>query len=368
MFYVEARQKDGSHYSRNSMKNIRAGLDRYLSSLNVEFSIVGDRLFKPANDVLDASLKTLARHGLISSTKHKPPICPDDIEILYEANQLGTETPQSLVQTAWFYVLLYFGKRGRENQRSMVADDIVLNKSSNDSEFITLRERATKNHLGGLNDNEDESLAVMAEWPNNPRCPVLCLKKYLTKRDPRCTALWQKPRDHFAGKFSYSDEIWFCNSPIGKNKLENLLSIMSKNAGLSTIYTPHCIRATSVTLLKAAGLDNQRVKSVTGHKSDKSIESYSSRPTFRQQVESSKIVSNFLTNKNNDIGVPALPAPVPSQDLCEVLKENLPCPPSVPLQQNCLQQDNSLRNMPVALPSGNFYNCTFNFNHTLNNQ
>ena len=315
MFYVEARQRDGSHYSRNSMKNIRAGLDRYLSSLKVSFSIVGDRSFKPANDVLDASLKSLARQGLISSTKHKPPISPEDLERLYSTNQLGTETPQSLVQTAWFNVLLYFGRRGRENQRSMVADDIVFKRASDGSEFVMLRERATKNHPGGLHDNEDESLAIMAEWPGNPRCPVACLKKYLSKRDPRCTALWQKPRDHLAGKFNFNDDVWYCNSPIGKNTLENMLSIMSKNAGLSTIYTPHCIRATSVTVLKAAGLDNQRVKSVTGHKSDKSIESYSSRPTFRQQVESSSIVSNFLTN--NEENVPALPSTSGSTPSCE---------------------------------------------------
>ncbi|KAJ7362185.1 hypothetical protein OS493_013281 [Desmophyllum pertusum] len=53
---------------------------------------------------------------------------------------------------------------------------------------------------------------------------------------------------------------------------------MTKKAGLSYHFTSHCIRATSVTILKAAGLENSRVRSVTGHKSDASIESL--RPTF----------------------------------------------------------------------------------------
>jgi len=80
---------------------------------------------------------------------------------------------------------------------------------------------------------------------------------------------------------------------MGKHKLENLLTEMCKKAGLAHIYTPHCIRATSVTVLKAAGLEIRRVKSETGlgHASDKPIESNSAQPTIEQQFESSAIVS-----------------------------------------------------------------------------
>ena len=111
-------------------------------------------------------------------------------------------------------------------------------------------------------------------WPGNPCCPVACLEKYLAKRDPRCDTLWQKPKNHNASSFHSTDEVWFCNVPLGKHKLENLLTEMCKTAGLAHIYTSHCNRTTSVTVLKAASLENHQVKSVTGHASDKSIESY----------------------------------------------------------------------------------------------
>ena len=84
----------------------------------------------------------------------------------------------------------------------------------------------------------------------------------------------------------------------GKNTLEHLLDRMSKKAGLSTHFTSHCIRSTSVAILKAAGPENSRVRSVTGHKSDASIESYHERPTIQQQVQSSAIVSNFVAPVN----------------------------------------------------------------------
>ena len=127
------------------MRAIRAGLDRYLNKENINFSIITDREFKPANEALNAHLVELSREGKISSTKHKTAMIPRDVEILHENKQLGLETPESLLQTAWFNLMLHFGKRGRENMREMTADDIQIHNSSSGLEYITLVERATKN-------------------------------------------------------------------------------------------------------------------------------------------------------------------------------------------------------------------------------
>lgn len=126
---------------------------------------------------------------MITSTKHKRPISSEDLEALYTANQVGLNTPESLVNTAWFYTILYFGKRSRENQRAMKRGDLQLKTTTSGLKYIVLSERATKNCPGGVSDNEDESQSVMMAWPGNPRCPVACLEKYLAKRDPRCDAL-----------------------------------------------------------------------------------------------------------------------------------------------------------------------------------
>ena len=115
------------------MKAIRSGLDIFLScsSPRKSFSIIRHKVFKPVNEALDVSLKYLARQGLISSTKHKRPISNEDLEALYAANQLGLNTPESLVNTGWFYTILYFGKRGRENQRAMKPGGLQLTENNN---------------------------------------------------------------------------------------------------------------------------------------------------------------------------------------------------------------------------------------------
>ena len=95
------------------------------------------------------------------TTRFKQALEREDVEQLFTAKQLGNRTPESLVQTAWFYLMLYFGKRGRENQRNMVKEDIAFRKTANGLEYNALRERPTKNHPGGLLDKEDNSQAKM---------------------------------------------------------------------------------------------------------------------------------------------------------------------------------------------------------------
>ena len=105
----------------------------------------------------------------------------------------------------------------------------------------------------------------MMAWPANPRCPVACLEKYLAKRKPQCDALWQKPKNHNASSFYSIDEVWFCKLTHGETQ-----------AGESPYG--HVQKS---------------------HASDKSIESYSARPTIEQQFESSAIVSRFIAQRNS---------------------------------------------------------------------
>ena len=88
---------EGKPYSRNTMKVIRSGLDRFLSGSpqRKPFSVIRDKAFKAANGALGATLEDLARQDLISFTKHKPPISCKD---LYAASQLGLNAPESLVR------------------------------------------------------------------------------------------------------------------------------------------------------------------------------------------------------------------------------------------------------------------------------
>ena len=71
------------------------------------------------------------------------------------------------------------------------------------------------------------------------------------------------------------DQIWYDNQVIGKDPLEQSMKTLSKDAGLSQLYTNHCMKATATTTLDEAGFEARDIMIVTSHKSERSIKSYS---------------------------------------------------------------------------------------------
>ena len=62
---------------------------------------------------------------------------------------------------------------------------------------------------------------------------------------------------------------------LGTNSLEGLMKKISAESNLSKIYSNHSIRATAITVLDSAGLEARHIMSVSGHKAESSIRSYS---------------------------------------------------------------------------------------------
>jgi len=76
------------------------------------------------------------------------------------------------------------------------------------------------------------------------------------------------------------------NSP---NKLGNMMKDISKAAGLSKIYTNHCVRATAKTLWSNAGVPNRHIMAISGpFASEQSLAHYNSRPSSSQLLTAAK--------------------------------------------------------------------------------
>ena len=85
--FLRRRHWKENHTVATLWEPIRSGLDRFFfwfPSKKAVFHYSGYKVFKPANEALDPSLKDLARQGLISFTKHKRPISSEDLEVLQQ--------------------------------------------------------------------------------------------------------------------------------------------------------------------------------------------------------------------------------------------------------------------------------------------
>ena len=121
----------------------------------------------------------MMKEGNIGPTIHKNPITNEQMQQLFKTGQLGeaeTKNPSQLLRAAWFYISFYFGKRGRENQRKLSKQMVVLRETPGNNKYYELRRDlpgamlATKNHQGGLDDSADESDGKMFETPDSLRC------------------------------------------------------------------------------------------------------------------------------------------------------------------------------------------------------
>ena len=191
-----------------------------------------------------------------------------------------------LQRTAWFYLGLFFGRRGVENQRQLTPAMLSLRKTPEGVEYFepnrcqpgSLPATKKKKHQGGLADAEDESDAKIFSVTGSERCPVKTLKIYLGYLNPTSDALFQRPRDGQSKRFNPADDkIWFCSAPLGTTTLHNMMKEMSKRAGVKPHLTNHCLRATFVTMLSDHNCETSHIKSITGHKSDRAVASYNER-------------------------------------------------------------------------------------------
>ena len=248
---------------------------------------------------------------------------------------------------------------------------LALRATSRGEEYFELNREfpgslpATKNHQGGLSDTEDESDAKIFAVPESPRCPVKTIKNYLSHLNLKSDCLFQRPRD--VKGFNSGEKVWYCNAPLGVNTLDSMMKSMSVRSGIHPHLTNHCLRATSVTVLSDNNCETRHIKSVTGHKSDQSIESYNNRSSFDQQRIMSNTLSAFLDDckatsadkENNTTG----------QQL--IVQTRSPCttaitasPASVLVQHNQVSVPNDMVNVAHGEqghrfpPQFNFYSCT----------
>ena len=134
--------------------------------------------------------------------------------------------------------------------------------------------------IKGLLPKSVRKKQIMYEQPGDPNCPVKSLKMYIEKLNPKCPFLFQKPKSSSVGL----SPVWYENKPIGVHKLESCMKELSIAAGLSQVYTNHCLRATVSTVLSEAGCQSHNIMSVTGHKNEGSLASYVKEPSLRQRA------------------------------------------------------------------------------------
>ena len=289
-FYVEARTKKGEEYSRSALLGFRNSIERHLNNNGVTLKISKNEVFQKSNKILDAKLRINRRAGK-ENVQHKPVIEATDLVKIRASPFLSMTTPAGLLRRTWFYVSLYWCRRGREGQRDLRRDSFKFTRDANGREYAVMtHEEATKNHPGGENSKPSAERETRLYSTGADDDAFASLKLFVAKLNPFCTAFFQYPKP----SVTKEDTVWYENRPLGVNKLGDMMKVISVGAELSQIYTNHSVRASAITLLSNANVPDRHIMFVSGHSSEHSLAHYSSRISVTQLESVSDIISNAV--------------------------------------------------------------------------
>lgn len=100
-FFMKVTKSDGSPYEPGTVKAFQSSISRYLTD-KLNISIIKDKEFHHSREVLSAKMKELKSMGLGAKKRKSEPFTVEEINILYEKNQLGLGT-HNYIQTYYSF-------------------------------------------------------------------------------------------------------------------------------------------------------------------------------------------------------------------------------------------------------------------------
>ncbi|KAL5018423.1 hypothetical protein ScPMuIL_004145, partial [Solemya velum] len=320
-FYAEATPKqnekrerklgteNAAEYHKNTMKNIRSAINRHLKNLNRNIDVVRDKSFRKSNNVLDGKLKYNLQKGLSRPTKHHESIPQNDL--LKINTYLFSEcNPVILRYRVWYILSMNFVSRGLEFHEQLTTGSFVFSKDENNVEYVTLsHETKEKNWQGGLDDPENSADKRMYASPSNEQCPVASLRLLLRKTDPRSSSVFNHCSKNALAHPEFED-IWYTDNPVKHHQYTRFMDDISKHSKCDKHYTAHCLRTTAIQGMNDAGINTRHIMYMSGHRSEKSVRSYSRECSTSQKKSISGTLSSLSSgNVESNALVPSTTRP-----------------------------------------------------------
>ena len=296
-FYLEARTSKGDQYSRSALLGFRNSIERHLNNNGRAVKISKNPEFIKSNKMLDAKLRINRREGK-ENVKHKPTIDKTDLAKIESSSYMNKNTPAGLLRKVWFYISLYWCRRGREGQRELTRSSFDFKKDANGRCYVVMtHDECTKNHQGGENSKPSNEKETRLYSTGSSSDAYACLQLYSEKLNPSCDAFFQRPR----ANFQPSDAVWYENKPLGVNYLARMMKSISQGCDVSQEYTNHSVRATAINLWSDADIPDRHITFVSGHSNEQSLANYSRTPSAPQLQKFSDTISAALGNSNESL-------------------------------------------------------------------
>ena len=136
-FYPNLRRVDGEEYKLQSIKCIRAGINRWTKA-NRNIDIINDVRFTRANEMFKGVSK-IARQNGKATTKSYPVIEQEDLERIatyFLHDTMNEPNPRKVQKCVLFYIIYFFCRRGRENLYDMNINTFKIGTDPDGTQYI----------------------------------------------------------------------------------------------------------------------------------------------------------------------------------------------------------------------------------------
>ena len=136
----------------------------------------------------------------------------------------------------------------QRNLRGLNFDSQLSFRCDNEGNFMIRYKEdiGLKTNKGGLKHTRVQPKQVdMYLIKNIHWCPIRIILKYLSlvPKGGKCTSFYLNP------KKNYSPNVWFCDRPVGVNRLKKFVKNLCIKGGIPGYFTNHSLRSTCATKL-----------------------------------------------------------------------------------------------------------------------
>lgn len=261
--------------------------------------------FAGTREVLRTKQKALKSSEKGNKPNASRSLTDPEVDELHRKGQLGSETPEAMLNTLWFNNCTHFGMRGGKEHRDLCWGDIQLKEGISAGEaiqFLEFTERQTKTRTGENRRNIRPVKPRMYENKNKERCPVQLYKAFAQRRPEDCN---DSDYPFYLAvnnvKERNETQAWFKRTAVGVNKLYAIMKAMAEKANLTNKedITNHSARKTMILKLNDNQVPPTHIMQISGHKNVQSINSYSSLNSRQLQTISTIISTESQTRERS---------------------------------------------------------------------
>ncbi len=216
-------------------------------------------------------MKKCTHEGLAYLVKQADVISPEQEEILWSTGILGRDKPLQLFWTVLYLLGINLALRAGQEHHALwsIGFDSQLSFAVRQGQHVVIyrEDPGTKMNQGGLWHKKLLGKTVTI-YPhhNRERCPVAALLKYHARLPVKhkSEALYLRPKCDSKAK----ESVWYCDVPVGINKLQCVVKEICDEAGFQGNFSNHSLWSTSATRMYQAGIDEQTICEIMGHRSN----------------------------------------------------------------------------------------------------